>query len=218
MKSKYIRRSGNPFANTSGKLSLPNIGDRGDLDWNALTNVDFAHGHDEYQREFTADTHILMANILEPNDIGYGNNDEEDSFLEHQRSRDFVRNQDSQKHWEKKNLLLNEEQLTKYVEDYKKIERLDEFQQASPVHKRDPIVSYLNKLTQKNHPPHKLPFAKGVKEDDDVESVVSERRGLGVKSYYINPTFAGAFSENLRYNRNLHSLALSNTKLVDSTF
>jgi len=48
MKSKYIRRSGNPFANTSGKLSLPNIGDRGDLDWNALTNVDFAHGHDDY--------------------------------------------------------------------------------------------------------------------------------------------------------------------------
>lgn len=37
MKSKYIRRSGNPFANTSGKLSLPNIRDRGDLDWNALT-------------------------------------------------------------------------------------------------------------------------------------------------------------------------------------
>ena len=109
MKSKYIRRSGNPFANTSGKLSLPNIGDRGDLDWNALTNVDFAHGHDEYQREFTADTHVLMANILEPNDIGYGNNDEDDSFLEHQRSRDFVRNQDSQKHWEKKNLLLTEE-------------------------------------------------------------------------------------------------------------
>ena len=59
---------------------------------------------------------------------------------------------------------------------------------------RDPIVSYLNKLTQKNHPPHKLPFAKAVKEDDDVESVVSERRGIGVKSYNINPTFADAIS------------------------
>jgi len=50
-----------------------------------------------------------MANILEPNDIGYRNNDEEDSFLEHQRSRDFMRNLDSQKKWEKKNLLLTEE-------------------------------------------------------------------------------------------------------------
>jgi hypothetical protein len=57
--------------------------------------VDFANGNDEYQREFTADTHVLMANILEPNDIGYGNNDEDDSFLEHQRSSNFVRNLDS---------------------------------------------------------------------------------------------------------------------------
>ena len=68
-----------------------------------------------------------MVNILEPNDIGYGNNDEDDSFLEHQRSRDFLRNQDSKKNWEKKNLLLTEDNLIKYVENYKKIERLDEF-------------------------------------------------------------------------------------------
>ena len=54
--------------------------------------------------------------------------------------------------------------------------------------------------------------------DDDVESVISEKRGLGVKSYYINPGFADAFSENLKLNKNLHSLALSNNKLVDSTF
>lgn len=92
-----------------------------------MTNVDFANGDDEYQREFTANTHRLMVNILEPNDIGYGNNDEDDSFLEHQRSRDFLRNQDSQKNWEKKNLLLTEDNLIKYVENYKKIERLDEF-------------------------------------------------------------------------------------------
>jgi hypothetical protein len=51
-----------------------------------------------------------------------------------------------------------------------------------------------------------------------VESVVSEKRGLGVKSYIINPKFADAFSENLKFNKNLHSLALSNNKLIDSTF
>jgi hypothetical protein len=89
---------------------------------------------------------------------------------------------------------------------------------VSPPSKKDPIVSYLNKLKENHHPPHKLPFQKGVKEDDDVESVVSDKRGLGVKSYYINSKFADAFSENLKFNKTLHSLALSNTKLVDSTF
>jgi Leucine-rich repeat (LRR) protein len=39
-----------------------------------------------------------------------------------------------------------------------------------------------------------------------------------VKSYFINPGFADAFSESLKLNKNLHSLALSNNKLVDSTF
>jgi hypothetical protein len=34
------------------------------------------------------------------------------------------------------------------------------------------MVSYLQKMNLKHHPPHKLPFKKGVKEvDDDVESV-----------------------------------------------
>ena len=81
-KSKYLQRGANPFANTSTKLSLPNIGDRGDLDWNALTQVDFsaAIGNEEMQREFTADTHKLMGNILEPNDIGYGEDHEEETL------------------------------------------------------------------------------------------------------------------------------------------
>jgi hypothetical protein len=114
-----------------------------------------------------------MGNILEPNDINYGeSNDDDTSVLEHQRTRDL--NKSSNNFWENKNLLLNEAALAKYVENYKKIERLDEFQQVSPVNRRDPIIAYLNKIKDKNHPPHKLPFKKPVcPVDDDVESVVS---------------------------------------------
>jgi len=69
--------------NNKGKLSLPNIGEKTDIDWNALTHVDFNQGNEELQREFTADTHVLMGNILEPNDIGYGEDPDDDYNLEH---------------------------------------------------------------------------------------------------------------------------------------
>lgn len=67
-----------------------------------------------------------MGNILEPNDIGYGEDGDEESNLEHQRTRDFNKTNEF-KNWQNKNLLLNEDQLAKYVEDYKKIDRLEEF-------------------------------------------------------------------------------------------
>lgn len=51
-----------------------------------------------------------------------------------------------------------------------------------------------------------------------MESDASGKRGLGVKSYFINNDFAEAFSENLKVNKSLHSLALSNNKLSDTTF
>lgn len=49
-KSKYHNNRGNPFLNAKGKLSLPNIGDKTDFDWNALTHVDFNQGQDHMQR------------------------------------------------------------------------------------------------------------------------------------------------------------------------
>lgn len=107
-KSKYHNNRGNQFLNAKGKLSLPNIGQKTDIDWNALTHVDFNQGNDEAQRQFTADTHVLMGNILEPNDIGYGEDGDEESNLEHQRTRDFNKTNEF-KNWQNKNLLLNED-------------------------------------------------------------------------------------------------------------
>ena len=106
-KIRKAKNTVNPFEKTKSKLSLPNIG--GDNEWNALTQVDDTEAS-ELKREFTADTHRLMGNILEPNDIGYGDDiegecDKEDMM---RTTKDF---KEVAKKWEKKNLLLNEERL-----------------------------------------------------------------------------------------------------------
>ena len=83
-KSKYNKNRRSPFLIKNEKLlTLPNIGERTDYDWNALTQIDFnAHEHDDLKREFTADSHVLLGRILEPNDIGYGEDPDEDNTLE----------------------------------------------------------------------------------------------------------------------------------------
>ena len=44
------------------------------------------------------------------------------------------------KRWEMKNLLSNESQLVQYVENYKRIQRLEEFEEENPIHLRNAIV------------------------------------------------------------------------------
>lgn len=70
---------------------------------------------------------MLLGNILEPNEIGYGEDFEDETFLEHQKTNPQNKALEVKK-WESKNLLLNEEQLKTYVDNYKRIDRLDEFQ------------------------------------------------------------------------------------------
>ncbi|CDW87404.1 UNKNOWN [Stylonychia lemnae] len=90
--------------------------------------------------------------------------------------------------WQEENVLKNEQQVEKFYDNYKKIEKIAEVDQNNPrqnLKDKNPIIEYLN---------------------------------YNLKSFHVNLNFAKAFSENLKSNSKLTSLTLIRTNLNDQSF
>ena len=129
-------------------------------------------------------------------------------------------NDDGDKEWEDSNLIKSDNQRERFVNSYKKIQKLEQMDQISQSPSQDPMLEYLKEVDRSKIPPHQIPFKSISSPRITFEESLNQtaRKGLGLKSYYISDNFANAFSQNLRLNNGLTSLILCSTNLNDQSF
>ncbi len=114
--------------------------------------------------------------------------------------------------WQDTSQIHDEKSLERFYDNYKKIQKIKQFEKISPEHLKNiknPLIEYLKQVDDDKDIPHVIAFKKPQNPEDFT---------YNLKSFYINDNFAKAFSENLKTNQKLSSLILTRNHLSDEKF